>query len=101
MKGEKHGDWSQMRSGRSVRSVRSWGRDFLAPFGTSSYAGNRLTRAIASITTREDERFNDHLCSNIEELRETIRFACALAAVYPPDRLPHAPRRPARYAPAS
>lgn len=45
--------------------------------------------------------FNDHLCWGIDELRDTIRFACALAAVYPPDRLPHAPRRPARYAPAS
>jgi hypothetical protein len=45
--------------------------------------------------------FNDHFCSGIEELLDTIRFAYALAAVYPPDRLPHAPRRPARYAPSS
>jgi hypothetical protein len=47
------------------------------------------------------QHFNDSLCSGIEELRDTIRFACALAAVYPPDRLPHAPGRPARYAPSS
>jgi hypothetical protein len=45
--------------------------------------------------------FNDHLCSDIEELQDTVRFACALAAVYPPDGLPHAPGRPARYAPSS
>jgi hypothetical protein len=45
--------------------------------------------------------FNDHLCSGIEELRDTIRFARALAAAYSPDRLPYAPARPARYAPSS
>ena len=45
--------------------------------------------------------FNDHLCSGIEELRDTIRFACALAAIYPPDRLPYAPVRPARCTPSS
>ena len=45
--------------------------------------------------------FNDHLCSGIKELRDTIRFACALAANYPPDRLPHAPARPTRYTPSS
>ena len=47
------------------------------------------------------QHFNDRLCSGIEELRDTIRFAYALAAAYPPDRLPHAPGRPARYAPES
>jgi hypothetical protein len=36
----------------------------------------------------ESLRQRDHLCSGIEELRDTIRFACALAATYPPDRLP-------------
>ena len=52
----------------------------------------------ASITAREDcNIFNDHLCSGIEELRDTIRFACALAATYLPDRLPYAPVRPTRY----
>ena len=61
-----------------------------------------LTRAI-----RQHHRegglqfFNDHLCSGIEELRDTIRFAYALAAVYPPDRLPYAPTVPARYTPSS
>jgi hypothetical protein len=45
--------------------------------------------------------FNDHLCSGIEELCDTIRFACALAATYPPDRRPYAPLRPARYTPSS
>jgi hypothetical protein len=61
-----------------------------------------LTRAI-----RQHHRegglqfFNDHLCSGIEELRDTIRFACALAATYPPDRLPYAPVRPTRYTPSS
>ena len=61
-----------------------------------------LTRAI-----RQHHRegglqfFNDHVCSGIEELRDTIRFAFALAATYPPDRLPYAPVRPARYTPSS
>ena len=45
--------------------------------------------------------FNDHLCSGIEELRDTIRFACALAATYPPDGLPYASVRPTRYTPSS
>jgi hypothetical protein len=47
------------------------------------------------------QHFNDYLCSGIEELCDTIRFAYALAAAYPPDRLPHAPGRPVRYAPSS
>ena len=47
------------------------------------------------------QSFNYHLCSSIEELRDTIRFACALAATYPPDGLPYAPVRPARYTPSS
>jgi hypothetical protein len=61
-----------------------------------------LTRAI-----RQHHRegrlntFNQYICSGIEELRDTIRFACALAATYPPDRLPYAPVRPARYTPSS
>jgi hypothetical protein len=61
-----------------------------------------LTRAI-----RQHHRearlntFNQYICSGIEELRDTIRFAYALAAVYPPDRLPYAPTVPARYTPSS
>jgi hypothetical protein len=47
------------------------------------------------------QHFNDRLCSGIEELRDTIRFACALAAVYSPDHLPHAPGRPDRYGSSS
>jgi hypothetical protein len=61
-----------------------------------------LTRAICQHhRSGRLHHFNDRLCSGIEELRDTIRFACALAAVYPPDRLPYAPGRPARYAPES
>jgi hypothetical protein len=45
--------------------------------------------------------FNQYICSGIEELRDTIRFACALAATYPPDGLPYAPVRPTRYTPSS
>ena len=60
-----------------------------------------LTRAIRQHHRYgELQYFNDHLCSGIEELRDTIRFACALAATYPPARLPYAPVRPARYTPS-
>jgi hypothetical protein len=45
--------------------------------------------------------FNQYICSGIEELRDTIRFACALAATYPPDGLPYASVRPTRYTPSS
>jgi hypothetical protein len=41
--------------------------------------------------------FNDCFCSGIEELRDTIRFAHALAAIYPPDGLPRPPAKPAGY----
>jgi hypothetical protein len=48
------------------------------------------TRAYLTRAIRQHHRngrlqeFNDYLCSGIEELRDTIRFAYALAAVYPP-----------------
>jgi hypothetical protein len=46
----------------------------------------RRDRAVAYLVIRQHHRkgglqfFNDHICSGIKELRETIRFACALAA---------------------
>jgi hypothetical protein len=61
-----------------------------------------LTRAIRQHHSEGGlQVFNDRLCSGIEELCDTIRFAYALAAVYPPDRLPHAPSMPARYTPSN
>jgi hypothetical protein len=65
------------------------------------------TRAYLTRAIRQHHRdgglefFNDYLCSGIEELRDTIRFAYALAAVYPPDRLPYARGRPTRYSPST
>jgi hypothetical protein len=65
------------------------------------------TRAYLTRAIRQHHRggrlqaFNDYLCSGIEELRDTIRFACALATAYPPDRLPYAPATPTRYSPSS
>ena len=61
-----------------------------------------LTRAIRQHHRNgELQYFNDYLCSGIDELRDTIRFAYALAAVYPPDRLPYAPGGPTGYSPST
>jgi hypothetical protein len=65
------------------------------------------TRAYLTRAIRQHRRggrlqeFNDYLCSGIEEVRATIRFAYALAAVYPPDRLPYAPTKPTCYSPST
>jgi hypothetical protein len=46
-------------------------------------AGAYLARAIRQHhRSGRLQSFNDRLCSGIEELRDTIRFACALAAVF-------------------
>jgi hypothetical protein len=56
------------------------------------------TRAYLMRAIRQHHRdgrlqfFNDHVCSGIEELRDTIRRAYGLATVYPHDRLPPMPR---------
>jgi hypothetical protein len=53
-----------------------------------------LTRAISQHHYRAGPfTFNDRLCSGIEELRYTIRFARALAANFPADRLPPPPQK--------
>jgi hypothetical protein len=51
-------------------------------------AGAYLMHAIQQHHHEGDlQVFNDYFCSGIEELRDTIRCAYALAAVYPPTHL--------------
>jgi hypothetical protein len=58
------------------------------------YAYRYLSRAILQhYRSGRIDHFNDCICSSIEELRETVQFAYALACTFPPDGLPKPPAK--------